>query len=134
MRKLLLGTLALLLAGCGAYSFPGSTPPTASTGVVTGRVLAFPCAPVEQPQDVCAGRPLAGLELDYTGGACAPCKAVTNSNGEYSADLNPGTYKVRLATYMHVISGPVEVTVSPGSTVTANYLLDSGIRAPAPQQ
>ena len=129
----MLGTLALLVVGCGAYSFPGSVSPSASTGIVTGRVLAFPCAPVETPQDVCAGRPVPGLELDYTGGPCSPCKAVTDSAGEYSADLEPGTYKVRLVTYMRVVSGPVVITIAPGGSLTANYLLDSGIRAPAPQ-
>jgi hypothetical protein len=38
-----------------------------------------------------------------------------------------------MKTYMRVISGPPAVTVAAGSTVVANYVLDSGIRVPAPQ-
>jgi hypothetical protein len=39
-----------------------------------------------------------------------------------------------MKTYMRVISGPLNLTVAPGSGTVANYVLDSGIRAPAPQQ
>lgn len=96
-------------------------------------MLAVPCAPVERPQDVCAGRPVAGLELDYSGAQCGPCKSVTDSRGAYAISLRPGDYRVTLRTYMRVISGPLKIAVDPGTTVTANYVLDSGIREPAPQ-
>jgi hypothetical protein len=34
--------------------------------------------------------------------------------------------------YMRIISGPTTIALSAGSTVVANYVLDSGIRVPAP--
>lgn len=131
MRNLVLLAVVLLAAGCGAYSFPGS--PSRSDGTVSGRVLAIPCAPVEQPQDVCAGRPVPGVELDYTGTGCGQCEAVTDSRGDYAIALAPGDYKVTPKTYMRVIGGPLKITVESGSALTANYLLDSGIREPVPQ-
>jgi hypothetical protein len=131
MRVFFLAALTLLLAGCGAYTFPGAS--TSPTGVVTGRVLAYPCAPVEQAGATCAGRPAQGLELDYIENNTTAGKAVTDAQGEYSVQLAPGTYVVKLKTYMRVMSGPTNLTVSAGSTVTADYLLDSGIRAPVPQ-
>ena len=127
MRNALLGAVILLTVGCGAYQFPGSSP---ATGTVTGRVIAVPCAPVESAQDACAGRPVNGLQLNFQSNTALQ-STTTNSNGDYSIDLAAGTWQVRFKTYMRLISGPTSVTVTPGSTVTANYVLDSGIRVPA---
>ena len=135
MRNAILGALVLLTAACGAYQFPGEQPsPTPSTGTVSGRVVAVPCSPVQQPGDACAGRPVPNLELDYTTGGSVAGKAVTDSNGGYSVELKPGIYVVRLKTYMRVISGPLSFPVTAGSARIANYVLDSGIRGPVPQQ
>ena len=131
MRAAFLAALTLLLAGCGAYSFPAAS--SSPTGVVTGRVLAYPCAPVEQAGTTCAGRPVQGVELDYVGNNTTVDKAFTDTQGAYSVHLAPGTYVVKIKTYMRVLSGPTNLTVSAGSTITADYLLDSGIRAPVPQ-
>jgi hypothetical protein len=131
MRNVLLAALVLVTAACGAYHFPGTSP--ASTGTVEGTVLAFPCFPVESADQQCAGRPMAGVEIDFTspsGGA----KAVTNSTGHYTTTLAAGTWTVRLVTNLHLMSGPHQVIVVPGSTVTATYVVDSGIRVPVPQQ
>ena len=133
-----LGLLALLVFGvaaCGAYQFPGGPPsPTAEVGTVTGHVLAVPCAPVEQPGKTCAGRPVPNLEIDFLAGARVAAKTVTNAAGSYAVALEPGAYSVRLQTYMRVINGPLQLDVSAGSNTTANYILDSGIRYPVPQQ
>ncbi len=48
--------------------------------------------------------------------------------------MKPGDYLVKLNTYMRVIKGPLKMTVTPGSTTIADYVLDSGIRVPVPQQ
>jgi hypothetical protein len=135
MRNGLLAAMLLLGAACGAYQFPGEQPsPTPSTGTVSGRVVAVPCYPVEKPGDTCAGRPVPSLEIDYTSGATVAGRTVTDAKGNYSIELKPGSYVVRMKTYMRVISGPLNLTVAPGSGTVANYVLDSGIRAPAPQQ
>jgi hypothetical protein len=131
MRNVLLGALVLVTVGCGAYQFPGSSP--ASTGTVTGTVVAVPCSPVESAGQQCAGRPVADLEIDFTHGE-ASAKAMTDSAGHYSVTLTSETWSVHLATRMRIISGPAQVNVQPGSAVTASYVLDSGIRLPVPQQ
>jgi hypothetical protein len=137
MRVLVLVVLLLAATACGAYQFPGGNPspsPTSEGGTVTGRVLAVPCAPVEQAGMTCAGRPLPKLELDYVKDGAIAASAVTDSGGAYLVSLAPGTYQVKLKTYMRVISGPLTLAVAPGSSVVASYILDSGIRVPIPQQ
>jgi hypothetical protein len=131
MRNVLLAALVLVTAACGVYRFPGST--GAPTGAVTGTVVAIPCFPVEQPEQQCAGRPVGGLEIDFTHGGDS-AKAVTDPTGHYTLTLASETWTVHLATQMRVISGPSKVAVPSSSTVTANYVLDSGIRVPVPQE
>jgi hypothetical protein len=131
MRNIFLAVLVLVTAACGAYHFPGTT--AAATGTVSGAVLAFPCAPVMSAGQQCAGRPVAGLEIDFASGS-GTAKAVTDSTGHYTATLAAVTWTVHLVTKLHVISGPQQVAVVSGSTVTATYIVDSGIRVPAPQQ
>ncbi|MDQ2922798.1 MAG: hypothetical protein M3Q90_00705, partial [Candidatus Dormibacteraeota bacterium] len=63
----------------------------------------------------------------------ATAKAVTDSNGRYTVQLSGGTWLVHLKTPMRMIKGPSEVTVAAGSTVTADYVIDSGIRYAVPQ-
>jgi len=129
MRNALVGVAILLTVGCGAYQFPGESPAPAA-GTVSGRVLAVPCAPVEKADSQCAGRLVPNLELDYSNGANITEKAVTDANGSYSIALKPGSYAVKLKTYMRVISGPLKIEVAAGSRTVANYVLDSGIRVP----
>ena len=100
---------------------------------MSGTVVAVPCSPVEHAEAQCAGRPVAGVEIDYVHGE-ATAKALTDSTGHYTVDLSSETWTVHLKTYMRVINGPLQLGVSAGSTLTANYVLDSGIRVPVPQQ
>ena len=130
MRNVVLAALVLVTAACGAYRFPGG--PSPSVGTVTGTVLAVPCYPVESAGIAqCAGRPVGGLEIDFSN-AGENAQTATDSSGHYKAMLAAGTWTVHLGTKMRVISGPAEVTVPSGSTVTANYVIDSGIRVPVP--
>ena len=131
MRNVLLVALVFVTAACGAYHFPGGPPP--GTGTVSGRVVAVPCTPVEQAGEQCAGKPVPHLEIDYVQGE-ATAQAETDSNGAYTVQLATGTWMVHFNAHMHMLNGPLEVTISAGSTVTANYVLDSGIRVPVPQQ
>ena len=131
MRNGLLIAVVLVAAGCGAYHFPGE--PTPGTGSVSGHVVAIPCTPVEQAGKPCSGRPLQGLQITFSDGTAAH-DAVTDSNGYYSIRLFAGTWKVMIKSYMRIISGPPTVTVVAGSATTADYVVDSGIRVPVPQQ
>ena len=147
MRNVLLGALVLVTAACGAYSFPGASP--SGTGTVTGTVSVMPCGPLlqvppkqpgppaqpAQPPDAvpCRMMPSAGVELSFTSGDRV-ASALTDSNGRYRIELPEGTYKVSAKNYRRIASGPAAVTVTAGSTITADYVLDSGIRLPVPQQ
>jgi len=128
MRTVLVVLLAMATVACGAYRFPGGS--QAGTGTVSGRVTAVPCAPVEQAGQVCAGRPVPGLEIDFSGNG-ASVSTRTGSGGDYSIELAAGTWKVTLRSYERIISGPPAVTVTAGANVVADYVIDSGIRVPA---
>ncbi|HET7338925.1 MAG TPA: hypothetical protein VFK22_05205 [Candidatus Dormibacteraeota bacterium] len=135
MRAWLIAAVLVAATGCGAYQFPGAgSSPSPAAGTVSGRVLAVPCAPVEQLSSPCAGRPVPKLELDYVAGGSVVGSAITDSSGYYSVTVKPGSYQVKLKTYMRVLSGPLTVSVASGANVVANYVLDSGIRMPVPQQ
>ena len=131
MKARLLGALLLFTAACGAYQFP--TSPPGHTGTVSGRVLVYPCSPVQSAGTTCVGRPAAGVEIDFVDGKDLH-GAVTDRNGAYSIQLKPATYDVQFKNYMRIIKGPKSVTVTADTTVVADYILDSGIRLPAPQQ
>ena len=135
MRALLVAALLVVAAGCGAYQFPGGgSTPSPAAATVSGRVLAVPCAPVEKLGSPCPGRPVPKVEIDYVSGGSVTGSAVTDSNGYYSVKLPAGSYQVKLKTYMRVISGPLTLALASGSSMVANYILDSGIRAPVPQE
>ncbi len=128
MRAVLLSLLVLLIVACGAYRFPGQTP--SGTGTVSGHVTVVPCSPVQAAKlPPCAGRPAAGLEIDFTGNGTA-VGTRTDSSGAYSVELPAGTWKVSFKSYMRIISGPPTVKVQAGSGVVADYVVDSGIRVP----
>jgi hypothetical protein len=96
-------------------------------------VIVVPCAPVESTTNPCMGRPVPGLEIDFINGRTTS-RTITDSKGSYSIDLSPGTWKVTLSGSVRVMSGPATVTVASGARVVANYVVDSGIRVPVPQQ
>src|SRR2546427_9345328 len=125
--------LVLLTAACGAYHFPGNSPsPSPETAHVSGIVRSVPCAPVEQAGSTCAGRPVASLEIDYVAGNSVIGRVVTNSSGVYAVDLRPGSYEVKLVTYMRVLSGPTKLTLGAGPRAATDYTLDNGDRLPVP--
>ena len=127
MRAVLLVVL-VATAACGAYRFPGESP--SATGTVTGHVMAVPCSPIEAPnQPTCIGRAVGGLEIDFAGNGAA-VSTQTDSSGAYSVELAAGTWKVSIKSYMRIISGPPTVTVQAGSSVVADYVVESGIRVP----
>ena len=132
MKYVFLAALVLATATCGAYQFPGATP-SGGTGTVSGHVTAVPCAPIEPGGGACARRLVTEVEVDFSDGG-RRAAAVTDTQGAYSIELPAGTWKVTLKTYMRIVSGPTVVTVAAGSHVVADYVLDTGIRVPIPQQ
>ena len=129
MMRLIVVAALIAATACGAYRFPGEGP-TAQTGTVSGQVLTWPCAPIENPQIICKGRAVQGLAVLFTSPSGTIVAAETDAGGAYRATLPAGTWKVSFKGYMRIISGPAEVTVTAGGTVVANYVVDSGIRVP----
>jgi hypothetical protein len=144
---MLLVALLVAATACGAYRFPGSG---GGTGTVSGQVTAYPCGPVEpavQPcipggpaqgclpktpnGSACMPWPMSGLALTFTDGSTR-LTAKTGSDGFYSIDLPAGTWSVSASGNMlRIISGPITVNVTDGAKITANYVIDTGIRAAA---
>ncbi len=134
VRALLISLLLVATAACGAYRFPGESTSGGGTGTVSGQVTAVPCFPVEQAnQPPCAGRPVGGVEIDFSGNGSV-VGTQTDPKGFYSVSLAVGTWKVSPKSYMRIISGPPVVTVTAGSSVVANYVVDSGIRVPVAKE
>ena len=129
MRLLILCGLLAVTAACGGYQFPGSS--GSETGHVSGTVMVYPCAPVEQQGQPCKYAFGAGVQIMFTNGA-SEASATVDANGKYSIDLAAGTWKVSFKGMARIISGPATVTVPAGGSVVADYQVDSGIRAPGP--
>ena len=134
-RALFVCLLAIALSGCAGG--PALFGP--STGTVTGHVTMRACGGAYRPeQPGCSARAMAGAMVSFRlvsgNGTPTAQTAVTDGSGAYTVKLAPGTYAVKLKSYMRVLSGPLTITVTAGSSTTVNYVLDSGIRVPVPQQ
>jgi len=143
MRKLLLVAILVAATACGAYHFPGTGD---GSGTVSGKVTAYPCGPVEpaagacmpgsttdclpnSPNDSsCKPWPMPGAALTFKNGTTT-IGAKTTSDGFYSVELPAGTWSVSAGGFMRIISGPLTVVVEAGADITANYVIDTGIRA-----
>ena len=145
MRITVLVAILMATAACGAYRFPG---PGNATGTVTGQVVSFGCGgPVQPamprclakptsncvpqaPDSACAEWPTVGLDLVFNNGTTI-LRTKTDTAGAYSIELPVGTWKVTTATFVRIIDGPQTLVVNAGAAITANYIVDSGIRAAA---
>jgi Carboxypeptidase regulatory-like domain len=124
VRKLVVPAIGLLLAAaCGAPTYPGVQP----LGTVTGRVLSWPCAPVEIVGSPCPGKPVPGIEVDFARNGAQIGSTVTDSTGAYSIQLLPGAYIVTLKS-VRMLQSPSHVTVSAGHVTTQDLVFDNGIR------
>jgi len=134
MRFLIVSAAALascvLLGACAGYRFPGG--PASGTGTVSGHVTVVPCAPVEKADAPCQGKPAANIAMIFISSSSEQVIAQTDSAGNYAVELKAGKWTVAIKGAMRVISGPSTVTVEAGGSVIANYVVDSGIRLPAP--
>lgn len=127
MRRLIAAAAALwVVTSCGALHPGTGTSP--STGTVAGRVLSYPCAPVERIDSPCPGRPVGGAKVTLAPDAGGAATTVsTGSDGHYRADVAPGRYRVSV-TGRPFGQASREVDVTAGATVTADFTVDSGIR------
>lgn len=129
-RGLVILLLVLACAACGSYRFPGGPPP--GSGTVAGQVTVYPCAPVEPAPDQgiapCKLKPPVGLEIDFNSEGGKVASTQTDASGRYTISLAEGAYKVSFPGIMRITSGPPVVTVKAGETVSADYVVDSGIR------
>jgi len=138
MRIALLVGLLLATAACGGYLYPGTPNETGSVhGQVTTSSCFGPCPAnlicPPQPQaasPVCGQRPMAGLGLVFTKGNTS-LVAKTDSTGAYSINLPVGTWSVTTATIARIISGPQTLVVNTGTSIEADFVVDTGIRAAA---
>jgi hypothetical protein len=123
MRSRIVGAclLVMTLAGCGG---PGVLVPR-STGTVTGHVMIRACGGAYRMQETpCPTHAVTGATVTFQliGTSTAP-KAITDSTGAYRVDLQPGTYTVVVSgvgAYSRS-SGPRQVTVTAGKTITADF-------------
>ena len=59
-------------------------------------------------------------------------QSTSDSSGAYSITLDAGEWKVSVkGGIARIVSGPETVTVPAGGSVSADYIIDSGIRLPA---
>ena len=125
-KRYLLASALLLIGACAGPPYPGTQP----LGTVSGRVLSWPCAPVERAESPCAGRPVPGIHLEFSRNGNLMGTAVTDSSGAYSIQLLPGTYTVMLKD-VRLMRSSNQVTVRAGQVTTADFTFDNGIRMPA---
>jgi hypothetical protein len=136
MRIALLVGLVVAAAACGNYRYPV---PVNETGTVHGQVTSSTCVgpcpavlvcPPQPASPACGQRPMAGLGLVFTKGNTS-FVAKTDSAGAYSINLPVGTWSVTTATIARIIGGPQTLEVKAGTSVVADFIVDTGIRAAA---
>ena len=160
MRNALLAGLLVATAACGAYHFPGPGGDTGTvSGQVIAypcgpvepanqTCMPYPCRSLQAPNQKCVpypagdcmpsnpntgscgGYPMPGLGLVFINGDMR-LGTKTDSSGNYSIDLAPGTWTVSALNFGRIISGPEKLMVTAGANIVANYVVDTGIRAAA---
>jgi hypothetical protein len=125
VRKLLLASVVLLAtSACAAPPYPG----TQAMGTVTGRVLSWPCRPgPEIAGSPCPGRPVPGVQVDFSRNGAQIGQTVSDASGTYSIELLPGTYNVALKN-VGLVKTPYQVTVVAGQVTTQDLVFDNGMR------
>jgi hypothetical protein len=118
------GLAVLVLAACAA------TAGTPAAGNVTGHVYGEPGCPVQRAESPCPPRLMSGMTLNFRSGAGSVESTKTDSNGAYSIELAPGSWKVTLVAQPsgRLLRGPTQVSVAAGKVTMADFTVDSGIR------
>ena len=118
----------LVLASCGETA-PGSD--AEELGTIRGTVLLGPMCPVETEASPCPDEPLAGEVVLLVAGDSAVASAISDSQGRFTIEAEPGDYELMWAPEGDVgvrFAKPVAVTVVAGETVPVDLLVDTGIR------
>jgi hypothetical protein len=123
-RLTVLITITGLMVACGSQR-PGAGSPAS---LVTGIVAAGPISPLAQP-GVPATRPVQGATVEALRGDQVMATTYTDQAGRYELRLQPGTYVIRAQSDKYLSrEKSKEVSLSRGQRVTANLVLDTGIR------
>ncbi len=113
--------LALLLGGCSA-------PARVDSGI-RGTVTLGPTSPVQQQGESSTKPYSADLVIKPQGGRSSVARVKSDSEGRFSAVLEPGTYVIRAASAQSPPSlKPVTVTVQAHQFTEVAVPFDSGIR------
>lgn len=101
---------------------------TGSSGVHLSATIGPTCPGPERPGQVCT-QPYEGLFVVTDGNGAEVARATTDSNGQVTIDLPPGTYTIVPKVEGRWPSGaPAAVIVPAGQYVEVHIELDSGIR------
>jgi hypothetical protein len=121
----------LLFAGAVLYCLLWAGVAQADLGTLKGRVTRGPLAPVERV-GIPNSAPVAAARVEITTPSGGRITTVgSNSDGEYSAQLVPGTYLVTVtwpAGAFNRPNLPATVAIKAGETTHLDIRLDTGIR------
>jgi hypothetical protein len=118
--------LAVALAGGGIATSPADP---ASSGTVTGRVLAAPGCPVERANSPCPAIAVAGAWVRALRDDAVVAAARTRHGGTFQLRLRAGRYiltAVNAGGYRS--TAHAVITIRPGQRVRVTLTVDSGIR------
>jgi hypothetical protein len=125
-RALVLGIVALALAGCGGKRAEHFGP---SSGI-EGTVLLGPLCPVERADSPCPDKPIAAEISVKAESGQGFADGRSDADGHYRIDLPPGVYTVtaRGMGQSFQVGKAVSVTVLSGEFTHLDLMVDSGIR------
>jgi len=116
-----IAAVAVLLAGCSASS--------PSDSGIRGLVTIGPTSPAQQQGESGTKPYAADLVIKPQGGRSSVARVTSDSNGRFSATLEPGTYVIRASSTQVMPSlQPVIVTVEAHRFAEVIVPFDSGIR------
>jgi hypothetical protein len=116
--------IAVLAAAILLFIVSACTPddPDASTGTITGRLVAGPTCPVETdpPDPECADQPVSDAEIVATLSDGAEIRARSGEDGRFRLVVPPGVVIITFEAVEGLMSAPGSVT----ATVAENQTLD----------
>ena len=117
-------TITGLIVACGSQR-PGAGRPAS---LVTGKVAAGPISPLARP-GMPATRAVPGATVEALRGTQVMASTHTGESGHFELRLQPGTYLIRAQSDKYLSKETSkEVTLTRGSRLAVNLVLDTGIR------